>query len=481
MKKVPLSVVYAVCCVCGISAQSSAQVPLLNSWQTKYSARYARVVEQIGSSPVTTWPAAGLRNMGGGQSTPIYSDITQVSYSSGNPNGWVYVRGSGLASHQMGPWYSDGTLTQLFGNWPSDRNYIRRFPMVPTIPATKVTNGLGALGIWVNGVAVYNLLDGFSYSTATGRDGTGAGGNGVWVRNAQAVEVVTFDKSNGHQPSNGEYHYHSSPNALRAQLFDNIQGNPTTGYTEDTSALHHSPILAYAYDGFPIYGPYGYSNPNGTGGIRRMTSGFVIRDGQNGTTNLVTTGRTTLAKWAADLHALAQALPANRFGPNVSAAFSLGRYVEDYDFLGDLGKTQGADFDLDLYNGRFCITPEYPNGTYAYFLGIDASGQPAFPYVLGRQYYGTPSGGNVPTINETVTLYRNAGASSPIKIEVAKSSTGVKLKWTSIEGGNYTVQSSNNGGASYTTHSNNVPSQGLTTSFSISGVLSTYLFRVILN
>ena len=64
--------------------------------------------------------------------------------------------------------------------------------------------------------------------------------------------------------------------------------------------------------------------------------------------------------------------------------FSLGSFVEDYDYT--------ADGDLDKYNGRYCKTPEYPNGVYAYFCTIqDADGsvspfigsrEPSFPYVL---------------------------------------------------------------------------------------------------
>jgi hypothetical protein len=51
--------------------------------------------------------------------------------------------------------------------------------------------------------------------------------------------------------------------------------------------------------------------------------------------------------------------------------------------------------DLDQYNGRLTVTPQYPIGTYAYFLTIDSTGAPAFPYVLGLQYCGTVSGSSV--------------------------------------------------------------------------------------
>jgi hypothetical protein len=33
-------------------------------------------------------------------------------------------------------------------------------------------------------------------------------------------------------------------------------------------------------------------------------------------------------------------------------------------------------------------TPEYPDGTYAYFLSTNNSGHPAFPYLLAHEFYG---------------------------------------------------------------------------------------------
>ena len=38
--------------------------------------------------------------------------------------------------------------------------------------------------------------------------------------------------------------------------------------------------------------------------------------------------------------------------------------------------------DLDEFNGKFTVTPEYPNGTYAYFSTVDKdSFEPTFPYI----------------------------------------------------------------------------------------------------
>jgi hypothetical protein len=130
----------------------------------------------------------------------------------------------------------------------------------------------------------------------------------------------------------------------------------------------------------------------------------------------------------------------------------MGRYIGDYDFLGDRGQTQGftGTFDLDQYNGRTCETPEFPSGTYAYFVTIDANGLPVFPYMLGKQYYGTKSGTsmNVTVPTTGVTELFNGGGLNAKEVMIAptvNSSTGnVTLTWSSVEGGTYRVEASTN-------------------------------------
>jgi len=103
-----------------VDAARTTSDPMMTSWATQNGGQYARVVQTRGGSPTTTWPAVDLPRHGGGQDKPAYSDIQQVSYSAD----WVYVRGTGLASHQMGPWYIN--VSRIFDNWPSNQNYLRR-------------------------------------------------------------------------------------------------------------------------------------------------------------------------------------------------------------------------------------------------------------------------------------------------------------------------------------------------------------------
>lgn len=249
---------------------------------------------------------------------------------------------------------------------------------------------------------------GTTTTTPSGSSIPGVTGDGVWLRNAVYAEVETFDPCNAHQPQSGEYHYHDNPACLRFQLNDNIQKLGTSDldpqYTEITTGNHHSPILGWAYDGYPIYGPYGYSNPtNASSPVRRMVSSYSLRS--------ITT-RQTLPQWAATAQGFSSTtLASGQYGPAVNSTYPLGRYVEDYDYVAGSG-------DLDQYNGRMTVTPDFPNGTYAYFVTIDSTGAPAFPYVLGLQYYGAVSGGAFTSVNEATTVsfsnHAQVGAASSV-------------------------------------------------------------------
>ncbi len=450
--------------------------PQLESWQIANTRRYARIYPtdsaRLAGTAVTTWTRGTTS-----QTTPSYAGVIQVSSSAD----WVYLRTTGLGTHVMGPWYLNAAHTQDFPSYPANTATLVRLPRKPTIPTTKTLTGGGAIGYFVDGVAAYDNRDTFSYINATGADGspTGGGrGDGVWNREAYANEGVTFDPAFAHQAMTS-HHYHANAPAVRFALGDHVEFNATTKiYTESTATVtKHSPIVAWLADGLPVYGPYGYASPmDPASGLRRMIPGYVKRDGANGTTNLAATGRTTLPAWAARAQSRSATLAANVYGPAVGTAYPLGNYLEDYDYLGDLGKTQGTDFDLNDYNVRFCVTPEFPNGTWAYFLTIEADGTPKFPNLVGRWYYGNPSGGSVTAINETVTEYVRAGQASAISVTAANAGGTVAITWSSVEGATYKIETSADAtawsalpGASAVTSSG-----GDTTSFSTPTVATNY-------
>jgi hypothetical protein len=424
--------------------------PQLTSWFTAGSTKYARIytstANRTAGISTTTWT---------GQASPTYAGVHEINYS---PN-WIYIRNSGLAPYIMGPWdnpnlpRNQGTSTGVY-----------RFPRSPTIPTSSHTlTGQGSIGFLVDGVAIYNTSDGFSYSLSNSKDAdpiTNIGkGDEVWNRDAWPNEFGSFDFSLNHPQPSGQYHAHANPIAVRYLLGDNINYDSVSKkYSEitPTTAQKHSPIIGWINDGLPLYGPYGYSNPyDASSGVRRMVSGYVLRDGSYRTDNLndPITGRRSLPAWA-------QAAQTKTFknGPAVSTSYALGHYAEDYDYLGDHGYTQEVDFDLNKYNARYCVTPEFPNGTWAYFTTITSSGIPWYPYNVGRWYMATPppSPGQPPIPGNSKTLdemnadtpltqyYKGATSTSESwsSTPVTVSGNTVTLSWNAVEGGTYQVSTS---------------------------------------
>lgn len=378
--------------------------PQLTSWFTVNSGKIARIyrtdAERISGQAETTWS-----NGHQSQSQPAYSGVQEILSSSN----WIYIRSTGLAGHVMGPWFDDPQHRRQFPNLPTDQHYIYAIPRHPKASVPGASYRLNEIGMSVDGVRIFDANDAFSYSHASGKD---AGpreqigrGDQIWNRDAYVNEGKTFDPAMAHQPEFGAYHYHAEPLALRYLLGDHVDYESATGaYHESTSnPTKHSPILGWMQDGYPIYGPYGFSNAtNPASGVRRMVCGFVARDGHDGSDNLAQTGRKTLPAWEAREQNRQATLATNETGPDVSQRYPIGHYIEDYAYLGDLGKKIGNDFDLDELNGRWCVTPEYPQGTYAYFTAIDAKGKPEYPYNMGRQYHGKPIGCLMRSINEPV-------------------------------------------------------------------------------
>jgi hypothetical protein len=412
--------------------------PRIDSWFTKDSKKYARLyptaADQRVGNAVTTWSRGP-----GVQNVPVLAGVHEVSFS----RDWVYIHTSGLASYVMGPWYDNAAQTRMFPSFPADTKTTYRIPRNPTVATKKAFTGLGPIGYFVNGVALFDNRDAHYWNGKID-----AQGEGIWNRDAYVNEGVTFDAGMAHQ-ARIEYHYHANPIALRYQLGDHVDFDAKNNrYHESAKPVtRHSPILAWARDGLPIYGPYGFSEPmNPKSALRRIVSGYVIRDGKNGTRNLALVGRTSLPKWAERAYEMGGPLRTSEYGPNVTGWYALARYIEDNDFLGDLGKKQGVDFDLDEHNARFCVTPEFPKGTWAYFVAIDSDGTPAFPYNIGHSFVGAPTGGQVRSINEAVTTSFSVGKtaavgdiSAPASVDRGHLSDTVGLVWNPAEGGRYQV------------------------------------------
>jgi hypothetical protein len=196
----------------------------------------------------------------------------------------------------------------------------------------------------------------------------------TWRVNNFEKKFSYFAKDDGNIIAGGDrlqYTHLYAPRILRESTYAvDSEGNTIYGQSDlrkvnsiEVDSDQHSPILGFAYDGNPIYGPYGYTTPSG-GVVTQLKSGYSLD---------LKSGRPPLSK------------------------FPEGFFVEDYTHK----QTTDATV-LDENNGRFGVTPEFPNGTYAYFMTVnnlqtEASGvfekykKPVFPYIIGENYHSVPN------------------------------------------------------------------------------------------
>ena len=361
MKKLNLLFLLIVCC-----QQAMAQLnPAIEHWLINTTGITGRHYVQGNSTPINETTLANVQT---------------VQYS----NNWVYVTTTGVPSYITGP-FMDGNPSLA-----TNQNAIFKMPLNPaqnTGTAT-ATNG-GNIGIFINGVALFDYRDGVAWNSNSnslcgGLPGMspcpgGPGASFSWNRDAIPAEKAGFDCSKGH-PAMGNYHHHQNPSAFKLDL--TVISNVCDLYDADglyvIDSTVHSPLIGYAYDGFPIYGAYGFKNADGTGGITRIKSGYQLRN---------ITARTI---WADGTD-----VPD---GPTVSTTYPLGYFREDYEFINH----SQSDY-LDIHNGRVCVTPEYPNGIYCYFATVNDEWNSAYPYVVGPTFYGVKTAAKVTAISETVT------------------------------------------------------------------------------
>ncbi|MBI1314428.1 YHYH protein [bacterium] len=237
------------------------------------------------------------------------------------------IRVNSIPVHKVGQFPNGGNPHSI-----AEREATFRVPLHPQ-PARETTwLRLGMnFGVAVNGV----LFDPGAAEFWLGDPRSG------WQYEALAGAVpLGLDENYAHVQPDGKYHYHGIPTGLLATL----------GFEDQK----HSPLVGWAADGFPIYALNGFVNPRDSESeIRELKSSYRLKQGQ----------RPGGAR-------------SDRFDPG---GVYDGTFLNDYEFVDRLG-------DLDECNGRFCVTPEFPQGTYAYFLTRD------WP-VIPRLFRGTPDQG----------------------------------------------------------------------------------------
>lgn len=151
-----------------------------------------------------------------------FSDAVQV-YVDGDE---VVIETKGVPDHSS-PYFqtSDSRYEAYNGNNPdfhlnpnriAEQDFVFRIPLDPEEASQKSATPLGAIGVSVNGIAIFNQY---------------AGPNQPLTN-----EINSFDQYNGHPQMTGVYHYHVEPTYLSEK-----NGKEA--------------LVGFLLDGFPVYGP----------------------------------------------------------------------------------------------------------------------------------------------------------------------------------------------------------------------------------
>ena len=223
---------------------------------------------------------------------------------------------------------ANGMPDHITGRFPNSGNpnsiapqsHRFRIALSPMIAAQSTLSGPAYFGVAINGVP---------FEAGTGE---------FWNRDRQSgwnYEALSglinlgVDQNNAHVQPTGAYHYHATPTDLAKRLSGTGKGMV---------------LIGWAADGFPIYTDYGHSDSRDTSSpLKKMRSSYRLKGGTR---------------------------------PGGPGGVYDGRFTADYEYVNGSG-------DLDECNGRFGLTPEFPYGTYHYYVTDE------FPYI-SRQWKGKP-------------------------------------------------------------------------------------------
>ncbi len=194
---------------------NSSNVDRLLYHDSVYSAPFA--------GNTTAWLRAGDKSADGQVVThdKLIADNVTIRFESGE----MVIRTHGIPNHPTGRFPEMG-----FGNPNYITERMRNFyiPLAPVEnPKHFVTDlhnanhalPMGPIGLAVNGVVFFNPFD---------------------MGNVDATDMM--DRCCGHPNQDGQYHYHKYPICVNSP------------WADDGKA--HSPLLGWAFDGYPLYGPY---------------------------------------------------------------------------------------------------------------------------------------------------------------------------------------------------------------------------------
>src|SRR6185295_5547492 len=113
-----------------------------------FSAAHAQLTPEITSWVINTTGETGYNG--------IASNVQRVQYSDSN----VYVSCTCIPGYDIGPWAGNP-------NTPANQNFTFKITRSPRANSgTKTATPLGHIGVWSNGVSVFNASDARSFNNA---------------------------------------------------------------------------------------------------------------------------------------------------------------------------------------------------------------------------------------------------------------------------------------------------------------------------
>ncbi len=133
--------------------------------------------------------------------------------------GFLVVESQGYPNHPTALFPNSGNPNSI-----RVQDFTFRLPLEPRRAREITTLPMGPIGVALNGVVFFNPFE-------QGGMNAVAGYSEVWL-----------DSCCGHPQQTGIYHYHKYPTCVKSPFPDD--------------GKQHSPVIGFAFDGYPIHGPY---------------------------------------------------------------------------------------------------------------------------------------------------------------------------------------------------------------------------------
>jgi YHYH protein len=132
---------------------------------------------------------------------------------------FLVIRSQGYPNHPTAVFPNSGNPNTI-----RVQDFTFRLPLEPRLADEITRVPMGPIGVALNGVVFFNPFE--------------MGG----MNAVEGYAEVWLDSCCGHPQQEGVYHYHKYPSCVKSPFSDD--------------GKQHSPIIGFAFDGFPLFGPY---------------------------------------------------------------------------------------------------------------------------------------------------------------------------------------------------------------------------------